>query len=168
MMSMDSDTTTLVRVTDADFEWMLGGVRPEGRHYNLAPGGVDDDAVLEIVRGMTRALHRAACYGSWLIVAGDEVVGLCSYKRPPSGGEIEIGYGIAKSRRGLGHASRAVAAMLTECANDDAVQVVVAKTSVTNVASQRVLEKNAFQKTGERADPEDGDLFTWSRVLTRT
>jgi RimJ/RimL family protein N-acetyltransferase len=43
------------------------------------------------------------------MVEGDEVVGMISFKGPPRGGVVEIGYGVAESRRGRGHATRAVA-----------------------------------------------------------
>ena len=51
-----------------------------------------------------------------------------------------------------GHATRAVAAML-EAARRDGVRVVLAETIVDNIASQRVLERNGFERFGTRRDP---------------
>lgn len=78
-----------------------------------------------------------------MMVCDGEIVGLCIYRRPPKNGRVEIGYGIAASRRGLGHARRAVAALI-EAAARDHVSILTAETSVSNPASARVLEQNGF------------------------
>lgn len=44
------------------------------------------------------------------------------------------------------------------------VTAVTAETSVQNQASQRVLERNGFLRTGGRVDPEDGELICWRRL----
>ena len=150
---------TLVEVDDSDFAWLLhkepqprSGLRPP-------PGGVDEPVIVEHVRGIVARLRAAGCSAGWMIVAADEVVGLCSYKRPPSPqGEVEIGYGIAASRRNRGYATRAVAAMLAHARRDPAVRVVVAGTVPDNAASQRVLERNGFKRVGECPDPDDGSM----------
>jgi len=98
--------TLLVEAADGDFEWMING-KPQGRSgLRLPPGGVDDDFVLKMVRIMAQQLRAQNCNGAWMITSGDEVVGLCSYRRPPSGGEVEIGYGVAQSRRGRSRNAR--------------------------------------------------------------
>ncbi len=167
MTAMDPEqpTTSLVEVTAADLDWMASGEPAPGRALRLPPGGVDDPVVLRIVRGIVETLHAQNCRGAWMMVSDGEVVGLCSYRRPPAGGEVEIGYGVAASRRKRGHATRAVAAMLAAAQADPAVRVVVAETAVDNPASQRALERNRFERTGTRADPEDGEVLGWRRVL---
>lgn len=114
---------------------------------------------------MFRRLDEAGCRAHWMILCGGEVVGLCSYKQVPKDGIAEIGYGIASSKRGLGHATRAVAELLRAAELDPDVRVVAAETSIGNVASARVLEKNGFEQTGSRFDAEDGELIVWQRVL---
>lgn len=114
---------------------------------------------------MFRRLDEAGCRAHWMILAGREVVGLCSYKQVPKNGIAEIGYGIAPSKRGLGHATRAVAEILRAAELDPDVRVVTAETSIGNVASARVLEKNGFEQTGSRFDAEDGQLIVWQRTL---
>jgi RimJ/RimL family protein N-acetyltransferase len=163
--SMPNDETVLVEVNDSDFEWMLRGKQTANGELRLPPGGVDDVSVLEIVRGITRRLHEANCRKSWMVVSKDEVVGLCSYRRPPSDGRVEIGYGIAQSCRGMGHATRAIAAIVSAARQDSDVRVVMAETSVNNPASARVLEKNGFERTGSRLDVEDGEVVTWQSVV---
>jgi RimJ/RimL family protein N-acetyltransferase len=157
--------TSLVEASDVDFEWMLGAKPAADRGLTLPPGGIDDPIVLGHVRNIARRLHEANCNACWMIVDAAEVVGLCGYKRPPSNGQTEIGYGIAASRRELGHATRAVAAMLRAADADPGVEVVLAETTSSNIASARVLEKNAFERTGTRSDPEDGELVMWRRPV---
>lgn len=100
-----------------------------------------------------------------MVVADNEVVGLCSYKAPPSNGQAEIGYGITASRRNLGHATGAVKSIIEAARKDPAVQVLLAETAVVNRPSERVLEKNGFSKIGGRDDPDEGPMIMWKFVL---
>src|SRR5690348_1780038 len=115
--------TNLVEITDAHFGWMLGEA-PGPAGLSLPSDGVDRPEILRLLRRMTQRVHAAGSRGSWMIVSGNEVVGLCGYKQPPKDGTVEIGYGIAASHRGHGHATRAVAAMLDYAAADPAVRSV--------------------------------------------
>ena len=144
---------------------MLDGRQQQPRPLRLPPGGVEAPATLAVIRNMTAELHKRGCSASWMVVAGEEVVGLCSYRRPPKNGEVEIGYGIAPSRRQAGYATRAVAALLEYARRDCSVSVVIAETAVLNIASQRVLEKNGFERAGTRTDPEDGEVVIWRKEL---
>lgn len=157
--------TSLVELRDADFDWILEGQPNPGGELTLPPGGLDDPAILILIRKMVRRLEEADCAGRWMIVSGGEVVGLCSYKMPPKDGRAEIGYGVAETRRRLGHATRAVAAVIRATESDPQVQILTAETSINNPASSRVLEKNGFSQVGTRFDPEDGDLILWSRTV---
>ena len=158
--------TTLLEITDDDFAWMLGERPAPAARLALPEDGIDAPEILRIVRGMTRRLHAAGCRGSWMMVCGNEVVGLCSYKQPPKDGVVEIGYGVAPAHRRRGHATRAVAAVLDYARGDRAVGCVTASTAVANVASQRALERNGFAQTGTGHDSEDGDLVFWSHDLS--
>jgi RimJ/RimL family protein N-acetyltransferase len=154
----------LLSVADSDFDWMLGFVR-DRIGLRLPPGGVDDPVVLRTVREMTRKLHAAGCTGSWMIAHEGEVVGLCSYKRPPVKGRVEIGYGIAPQRREAGLATAAVAVIAQIASADHAIEALTAETSSKNLASQRVLEKNGFVRMGRRIDGEDGEVIGWIKTL---
>jgi RimJ/RimL family protein N-acetyltransferase len=154
---------TLVPAGEADFLWMLGE-GPSDKDLRAPPGGVDDPVVIGIVRRMAAAMPPDFGAGCWLMVVGDEVVGLLSYKRAPDTlGRVEIGYGVAESRRGLGYASAAVAALIELAVDDPRLSALIAETAVDNIASQRVLERGGFERTGERDDPEDGPLILWRR-----
>jgi RimJ/RimL family protein N-acetyltransferase len=118
--------------------------------------GVDDPIVLRIVRAMTR---------TWMIVCNGEVVGLCSYKNPPAEGRVEIGYGIEPRHRGAGLATGAVAGIAEIASADPTISALTAETAIDNIASQRVLEKNGFVRTGERITAEDGAVAQWVKRL---
>ncbi len=161
---------TIVELTDDDFGAMLRGdawVRPG---FAQPPGGVDECEILEHVRAIASDLRDTGyAGGQWMMVAGGEVVGLCGFKAPPStAGEVEVGYGVAASRRRRGHATAAIAAVVAAARRDSAVRAIVALTAPDNFASQRVLERNGFACEGTVIDPSDGALvLRWRRVLAR-
>jgi len=156
----------LLEATDAHFAWLLGQAQSPAFGLCLPPGGVDQRETLELLRAMTRRLNAAGSRGSWLVVVDNEVVGLCGYKLPPTAdGVVEIGYGIAPCRRNLGHATRAVRAMMELARLDLAVSHVVASTAVANAASQTVLKRNGFAQSGASHDPDDGHLIWWRLKL---
>ena len=101
---------------------------------------------------------------AWMIVEEDEVVGLCSIVRMPRDGNIRIGYGIAPSHQGRGYTTRAIGQLLAWGRSDSRVALLSAETGIGNIASQRVLERNGFTRTGERIDAEDGPLICWEAV----
>ncbi len=122
----------------------------------LDDGPLEDPAVLRWLR------DRAARLPSWLMVDGDEVVGACGYKTAPEAdGWVEIGYGVAETRRGRGHATRAVAEMIALAAADPHIRALTAQTAVANTASQGVLARNGFTQVGESIDAEDGQMIVW-------
>jgi GNAT superfamily N-acetyltransferase len=95
-----------------------------------------------------------------LVIGG---VGFLSAPDPT--GAAEIGYGLTESARGLGYATEAVRAVI-EHAGRCGVTVVVAMTAVDNRASQRVLERLAFER-GDTVedDGDDGPLVRWESHL---
>jgi RimJ/RimL family protein N-acetyltransferase len=155
----------LLACRDADFLWMMGlGAAPKRRRLRLPPGGVDDPAALAVVRAIQEAVGGDDRPGTWMMVAGGEVVGLCGYGRPPSGGrEVEIGYSVAPDRRRRGHASRAVAKLARIILADPAAEAVTAVTSRDNWPSQAVLARNGFKEVGRETREEDGPVILWRR-----
>ena len=139
------------------FAWLLGeGPPPAAREGDMVAPDLAPPEVMTIVRGFP---------ASWMMIEAGEVVGLLSLLRSPGdGGPVEIGYGVAASREGRGHASRAVG-LLLPMLEKRGIAVVLAETSVNNPASQRVLENNRFARVGERIDPEDGAVVQWRRKL---
>jgi len=159
---MNTGPIILIEATDDHFAWMLGEAGgPNG--LSLPPHGVDDPATLAMLRAMAASQRARRQRGTWLIVASSEVVGLCGFKDLPGHGSVEIGFGIARSCRGRGHATQALARLLVEAAANPEIDEVTAQTAIGNGASQRVLQNNGFVIAGTRSDPEDGELITWRR-----
>lgn len=152
----------LLPATDAHFAWMLDEpvIPPPLR---LPRGGVDQPWVL---RWLRRNLPDLEGTGSWLMVDGDEVVGLCSYKDPPdAAGAVDIGYAVAPARRRRGYATAAVALLIEAARADPRLRRLTAETAVDNLPSQRVLEANGFHRTGRSHDVDEGEMIVWGLAL---
>ncbi len=159
-------TVELIEADDALFAWLKGEADAPAGVPPVCAGGLAPDVVIGIVADMAaRVAPLHAGPSAWLVASGGEAVGLISYKAAPDAdGRIDIGYGIAPAREGRGLATAAVAA-LGELAREQGVPGLTAETSIDNRASQLVLERNGFARTGEREDPEDGALICWALDL---
>jgi len=148
--------------TDAHFAWMLDETAaPDG--LRLPPGSLDARWVFKWLR---RTLPKLGGYGSWLMVADGEVVGMCSYKGAPSAeGAVEIGYGIGPERRRRGYATQAVTLLIEAARRDERVRSITAETALANLPSQRVLEANGFVQTGRGMDDDEGETIVWRLEL---
>jgi RimJ/RimL family protein N-acetyltransferase len=151
----------LLPLEDEDFTLLLNGCGPLG--LKLPVESIESPEVLDMLRSLAQSIRQIFSPATWLIGSVEEIVGMCSLVRPPSDGGIDIGYGIAEARRPRGFASDGVGALLKWAHNDVRVNSVRAETSVHNLPSQRVLERNAFARTGTRPDQEDGDLVLWAK-----
>ncbi|HQT68612.1 MAG: hypothetical protein B7Z78_03640 [Rhodospirillales bacterium 20-60-12] len=152
---------TLAHVTDGHFGFLLGEHECSSG-FSLSPSGIESPGMLRVLRRMVARLHQAGCHGHWLILDGSEVVGLCGYKHPPDASRhVEIGYGVAPDRRIKGYATKAISLVLHEARSDQAVDAVLAETSIDNLASKLVLLRNGFIHAGTREDAEDGMLDLW-------
>ena len=89
------------------------------------------------------------------------IVGASHFRSAPRMGEVEIGYGVAASCAGRGLASLGAALMVEEAFGRPEVVAVTAEAAIANRASERVLEKNGFRRTGSGSDPEDGPISQW-------
>jgi RimJ/RimL family protein N-acetyltransferase len=153
--------TRLVEATPDHFAW-AARTEPSDPFdaLRLAPGGIEPPEVLSWIARTAEAVSASTGAASaWLVVSAGEVVGLISLKAPPRGGVVEIGYGIAASRRGRGHASAAVALVLAIARSRG--WTLTAEMSPTNPASAKVLARNGFERVGERLDDDEGPLHCW-------
>jgi RimJ/RimL family protein N-acetyltransferase len=153
----------IIETIAADYAALLLGRAPRG--LMLADTPVAPPEVLRMLAGVARSVRVTFSPAAWLIVEGGEVVGLCSVTCPPQDGAIDIGYGIAPSRQRRGIATRAIGAIVEWAQSAPHVTAITAETLPDNPASQRVLEANGFVRTGERVDPEDGQLLCWRRAV---
>jgi RimJ/RimL family protein N-acetyltransferase len=152
----------LVPAVDAHFAWLLGE-REAPDTLRQPPRGVDTPAIL---RWLRRTLPKLGGSGSWLMVDDGEVVGLCSYKWPPTArGEVEIGYAVAPARRRFGYATQASRLLIEAARADPRVRALMAETALGNLASQRLLAGNGFFMTGRGWDDEEGEMIRWRLEL---
>lgn len=101
----------------------------------------------------------------WYIIATIDgeatLVGTAGYKGPPGESrEVEIGYSIVPDYHRRGIASVSVR-LLCGRAFAAGVRAVLAETLPDGTASQGVLAKAGFAKTGTRIDSEDGDVWCY-------
>ncbi len=149
----------ILETTKDDYARLMLGLGP--RDLDLADTPIAPPAIIEMLAGVASCVWATFSPASWLMVESGEVVGLCSVTRPPEHGVVDIGYGVAPSRRGRGHASHAVGDIVAWAKQRAGVTALTAETSSTNLASQRVLSRNGFVQTGKRLDEEDGPLICW-------
>ena len=152
----------ILETTEDDYVRFVLGAAP--RHFQLADTAISSPDILKMLADVASRVWAGFSPASWLILEGGELVGLCAITRPPKDGCVDIGYGIAPSRRGLGYATRAVGEIARWASDRADIVALTAETSTANLASQRVLEANGFVRTGERVDDEDGQLICWRRV----
>jgi len=101
-----------------------GGANAVGRYcwYAVRRGSGDDPAVL---------------------------VGAGGYTGPPDkDGVVEVGFSMMPQWRGMGYATEMVKGLVANPLADPGVRMIVARTSVENPASMRVLEKSGFIHVG--------------------
>jgi RimJ/RimL family protein N-acetyltransferase len=126
-----------------------------------AEGDVDIAAVLA-VRQNREGVPRGpdAVFGPRLVLerSNGEAVGTAGFFGPPRDGVVEIGYGIVPSRRRRGYATEAARALIALALGQPGVSEIVAHAEPGNVASIRVLEKNALSYAGR-----EGSLVRYSR-----
>jgi RimJ/RimL family protein N-acetyltransferase len=153
----------LLPAIDAHFAWMLGEAEAPD-DLRIPPRGVDAPWVLRWRRRIQPTLGER---GGWLLTAQGEVVGLCGYKGPPNAeGVVEIGYAVARERRRLGYATRAVALVVEAARLDPRVSAIVAETALANLPSQKVLMSNGFADVGRSVDDDEGEMIVWRLELT--
>jgi len=92
----------------------------------------------------------------WLIVSTGQIAGGCGFKSAPASRCVEIGYGIASSRRREGLATAAVHRLLQQARGSGEVDDVTALIVPDNIASSRVVTALGFV-AGPLRDDEDGE-----------
>jgi len=87
--------------------------------------------------------------------ADGRVIGDVGFMGPPDAtGAVSVGCAITKDARGRGYATEALSALLTWVRRQSGLTCVLADTTRTNLASQRLLERVGLHRIGE-----DGELL---------
>ena len=130
-----------------------------GNGRTWAPGYPDDGALMSAGFVMTAAQYGRDLgpFGTYEIIRREDgaVIGAAGfYGKPDDTGAVRVGYGLAESARGHGYATEALVALLEWASRQDGLTCVLADTTRTNVASQRVMERAGMHRIGE-----DGELL---------
>jgi RimJ/RimL family protein N-acetyltransferase len=94
-------------------------------------------------------------------------VGGLGFKGQPDGGRVEIGYGLAPSARGHGYAAEAVIALLSVAAGHR-LSMVIAETTLDNIASQRTLVRAGFRLASTSAELHRYEVLLEGRAATQS
>ena len=150
----------LLPMTDAHFAWLLGAPAPADSPH-LPDGGIMPPEIAELLRGVAAEVGPTIDGpAAWMMVVDGEGVGMISVKERDSQARWDIGYGVAPSREGRGHATAAVAA-LKQVAQARGASGLTAETLPDSGASPAVLRRNGFQCIGQFDHPEDGVVDQW-------
>nr|WP_277994308.1 GNAT family N-acetyltransferase [Streptomyces sp. MST-110588] len=125
----------------------IDGQPPEGTTRTAA----------RVVQAVAAGVYRPG-WGLFTIVRGTDgtALGSIGFHGPPDeAGTVEIGYTLSPSARGAGWATAAARLLAGWAAARPEVRTVIALTASENTASQRVLERAGFTRTGVRT--VDGD-----------
>jgi RimJ/RimL family protein N-acetyltransferase len=153
----------LVHADGRDVEAIRAGARHIGA-VHMPSDGMDPPGVLAIITRLYHELDHDPGWGGWIVTKADDAVGFCSLTGPPHDGACEIGYSIFEAFRGRGYATGAVMQAIAAIRQHGLTRI-LAETTHENAASHAVLTKCGFARSGERFDPEDGDVVTWQRKL---
>lgn len=129
----------------------------------VVDGGLPPDFVL-VAAALALAAGKSPLWFSpvaFVAIGPRRIVGSAIFKGAPVDGTVEIGYGIAPRCQGRGYATAGVDALVALALARAEVDAVHAETSVVNVASRRVLQKNGFRFTGQRLTDDDGLVDCW-------
>jgi [ribosomal protein S5]-alanine N-acetyltransferase len=128
-------------------------------HVNTVPrivpeflANVINNKILPSVSDITK---NPLYYAFWTIIFKQEnvMVGdFCFKGEPDEKGEVEIGYGTYPAFIGKGFMTEAVGEMVKWAFAQPHVQSVTAQTDPSNIASQKILEKNNFVEYGRTAE----------------
>lgn len=89
-------------------------------------------------------------------------IGSCGFKGPPKDGMVEIAYVCLPPWEGNGYGTEMCRLITCVAQETDASIQVTAQTLETNLASQRILEKNGFMHTGSFEHEDDGPIMEWT------
>ena len=96
-------------------------------------------------------------FGTYQVIrrADDHVIGDVGFMGPPDAtGAVSVGCGIIEDARGQGYATEALAAVLEWAREQSGLTCMLADTTRSNLASQRLLERVGLRRIGE-----DGELI---------
>jgi RimJ/RimL family protein N-acetyltransferase len=143
---MDDSTIELIAMSGDEAARIVAGTPADGDNWAEGFPRQDDR---DGAAGLASAVSDPAPFGSYRIVApvSGQTIGTAGFYGPPDeSGQVTIGYGLVDQEWGKGYGTDAVTGLIEICRGDGAVTAILADTELDNIASQRVLEKNGFDR----------------------
>jgi RimJ/RimL family protein N-acetyltransferase len=163
---MTAPFVQLKPIPAADLPALAQGLVPESLGAHVIPDGLPPPSVARRIQQLLAAGQPAYWVGMCYIFDADGCcIGGCGFKHAPTQREVEVGYGLAETRRGQGYASAALRELLLMAAGTREIDSVIAHISSDNLASARLAKRHGFV-AGDTV-LEDGEwVVRWRRVLT--
>jgi RimJ/RimL family protein N-acetyltransferase len=147
----------LVPLEPAEARALAAGEHQDGQRW--ADGYPMASSLLRAELTLAAAAHERPLgrFGSYQVVrrADGKVIGDVGFMGPPDAtGAVSVGCGITEDARGQGYGTEALEAVLAWAREQAGLTCVLADTTRSNLASQRLLERVGMQRVGE-----DGELL---------
>jgi RimJ/RimL family protein N-acetyltransferase len=147
----------LVPLEPAEARAMASGDDQNGRRW--ADGYPMASSLLRAELTLAAAAHERPLggFGTYQVVrrADGKVIGDVGFLGPPDAtGAVSVGCGITEDARGQGYGTEALGAVLAWAREQSGLTCVLADTTRSNLASQRLLERVGMRRVGE-----DGELL---------
>lgn len=141
----------LVPIPAEDLPELVQGRVPQRLTGRALADALPPPHVASRIRSHLDAGKPARWVSAFYIVDADGCcIGGCGFKDIPRNREVEVGYGLAAARRGLGYASAALSALVGLARVSGELDTLVAHISNDNAASARLATRAGFIP-GERA-----------------
>jgi len=136
---------------------LLAGVNSDGHPW--AAGYPLGSSLLRAELTIAAAAQRRPLgeFGTYQVVrrADDSVIGDVGFMGPPDAtGAVSVGCGITEDAQAQGYGTEALASLLEWARGQSGLTCVLADTTRSNIASQRLLERVGLHRVGE-----DGELL---------
>ena len=152
---LTTERLALRRFAPGDFEWLFALFSDPDVARHL--GGTKDRAATEEMLNVRilRYYNDHPGLGIWMTVerASGRPVGFHLLNHIQGESIIQVGYALVKSAWGQGLATEMAAALLRYGFVDLSIPSISGMTTLSNIASQHVLEKVGLQRRGERSFP---------------
>ncbi len=122
------------------------------------------DAADQVCQSMVPLYKKSGFEPPWigyLVIKGEQWVGTCAFKTPPVDNIVEIAYFTFEEFEGQGFATQMAVTLLTIAHTMDPKVTVTARTLPVENASNFILKKLGFSKSGSIHDPEAGPVWEW-------